>query len=856
MFSSIRCARAAVLIAALIGFPACLGGEREDATFAPESPTYVCYLENGSPASDAEVLFFPIDHDPEFDLPGEVFRFRADGLGRFRPKGLLRSGIYAVQSSIEIGGSRYGAFRDSVTYSAGTRDLPADTLRPQGKIAGRVRIPAGADPNSYSISVLGTDWFFNPDHDGVFESPGLPQGRYRFVIRKRGDGFYAPDSGSFRVRMGRTDTLPDTLAPRYSGPPVPSDLEAGYDIATGIVRLRWPDAHWGRSSLYTVFRRRLRPTPEDSLVRIGSAADTEFRDTVLHIDAGSWFARELPDRDSVDYGYRYQIAIADSTGRIGPFSAPTEVEAPSPYFIRNDFKFSVANISWPNAGDVASPNDSILVKADFSNPTRTLSRAQWFQGDTNGKPILDSLFPQPKREGHLEIRAMAPSQGSGRIAWVVRAWDGTGWNLPGIAAMAVESDKPSVSAGPDTVVALGTRVMLHGSGRDSIGEIVKREWDIAGSGFRDVSSPDTAFDAPAQPGKIVCVFRVTDDDGNQAVDTMEVDVLDPIDIMPPISFRNVAPNLLPFRVEGGIIGHRSLAFAGKLWLLGGLSRVNGWDNLATVFSSSDGLTWQENDLATSFPIRIGHGAVVFKDRMWVLGGRLRTALDSSLPKDQRTFRWHACGEVWSSSDGKVWRRETATAFPELDGFATVVFKDRIWILGGMDANHQPGNGVWSTADGVTWTEASAAAPFGGLAGMAAVAYQGSILAMGGSIAGGNGVSTAIWKSEDGVTWTRWMENAPFKCTTGMEAVAYQDRLWIIGGSRQQYGYAESPRGEMDSLINKKVWRSPDGQRWHADDAPGALLRGGFSATIFGDKLWMLFGYGSGGGFAADGVTAE
>ena len=83
-------------------------------------------------------------------------------------------------------------------------------------------------------------------------------------------------------------------------------------------------------------------------------------------------------------------------------------------------------------------------------------------------------------------------------------------------------------------------------------------------------------------------------------------------------------------------------FNGKLWVLGGAGGASATYALGDVWSSADGINWT---LATSSPgwsARSGHATVVFANRMWVLGGN-----DGA-----------ANAEVWSSADGVNWNGAT------------------------------------------------------------------------------------------------------------------------------------------------------------------------------------------------------
>src|SRR3954452_17218012 len=66
--------------------------------------------------------------------------------------------------------------------------------------------------------------------------------------------------------------------------------------------------------------------------------------------------------------------------------------------------------------------------------------------------------------------------------------------------------------------------------------------------------------------------------------------------------------------------------------------------------------------------RDSSGEVVFKDRLWILGGWFDSF--SAPPRD-----------VWNSPDGKTWKLVTNEApWKHSDLPMTLVFKDRMWLM--------------------------------------------------------------------------------------------------------------------------------------------------------------------------------
>ena len=72
--------------------------------------------------------------------------------------------------------------------------------------------------------------------------------------------------------------------------------------------------------------------------------------------------------------------------------------------------------------------------------------------------------------------------------------------------------------------------------------------------------------------------------------------------------------------------------------------------------------------------RIAAGAVVFKDKMWILGGT-----EDYYFGDEKSLK----NDVWSSADGKEWKQETANAGWSPRAYhQAVVLDDKIYVFGG------------------------------------------------------------------------------------------------------------------------------------------------------------------------------
>ncbi len=108
-----------------------------------------------------------------------------------------------------------------------------------------------------------------------------------------------------------------------------------------------------------------------------------------------------------------------------------------------------------------------------------------------------------------------------------------------------------------------------------------------------------------------------------------------------------------------------------------------------VWYSEDGVQWTQATASAAWTKRYKHTSVVFKNKMWVIGGNY-------------------LNDVWYSSDGISWTEATASApWVGRSRHTSVVHDNKIWVIGGSDNNIFPLGDVWYSEDGVQWTQATA-----------------------------------------------------------------------------------------------------------------------------------------------------
>ncbi len=99
--------------------------------------------------------------------------------------------------------------------------------------------------------------------------------------------------------------------------------------------------------------------------------------------------------------------------------------------------------------------------------------------------------------------------------------------------------------------------------------------------------------------------------------------------------------------------------------------------------------------------------------------------------------------------------------------------------------------------------------------------------------GDRGISHArlndVWSSTDGISWTEVSSEANFSPRQSHQCAVFDNRLWLIGGN--------------DSSRINDVWSSIDGKNWVEEVSRADFSeRNKHQVVTFNDKLWMIGGY--------------
>ena len=278
-----------------------------------------------------------------------------------------------------------------------------------------------------------------------------------------------------------------------------------------------------------------------------------------------------------------------------------------------------------------------------------------------------------------------------------------------------------------------------------------------------------------------------------------------------------------YSFEPGRIGHTAIVFAGKMWIIGG--------NSGDVWYTSDGDNWTEALHKAPWGNRMHHTSVVFDNKMWVIGGQ------------DRDKNWHSLNDVWCSSDGTNWKQVTHSAkWAPRHYHTSVVFDNKMWVIGGSYSPTDDGcyDDVWYSTDGSKWIRAGKNTPWLYRSQHTTIVFDSKMWVIGGRIRDESfrnvnyhpyspDGETDVWYSGDGVNWKQ-ANFAPWNQRLGHTAVVYDNKIWVMGGYNWTY--------------QNDVWYSKDGMDWmKATDEADWNSRSHLTCVVFNDKMWVYGGCG-------------
>lgn len=284
-------------------------------------------------------------------------------------------------------------------------------------------------------------------------------------------------------------------------------------------------------------------------------------------------------------------------------------------------------------------------------------------------------------------------------------------------------------------------------------------------------------------------------------------------------------------------GAGALTYNNKMWLLGGWNPSDPitFPNICNseVWSSSNGVDWNNDTAQAPWEGRHTAGYVVFQDKMWVVGGD--------------PIQGHYQPDIWNSEDGVNWTLvNDSTDWGIRVLHHTLVFDNKIWVMGGQTlpqfapASEHFYNDVWNSDDGIIWnkvTDSAAWLPRGMIGGN--VVLNGKMWLLGGGtydtpLQPNRNFYNEIWSSSDGVDWEYLNSNTSYSDTPWNprqyhDVIKYNERMWVLEGFDNNY------------LNTNEVWYSDDGVNWYEIENTPWDVRHAAAVYVHDSSLWMIGG---------------
>ncbi|MFH0755053.1 MAG: M15 family metallopeptidase [bacterium] len=248
-----------------------------------------------------------------------------------------------------------------------------------------------------------------------------------------------------------------------------------------------------------------------------------------------------------------------------------------------------------------------------------------------------------------------------------------------------------------------------------------------------------------------------------------------------------------------------------------------------VFNFND-LKWISYSTTTMWEKRDSHSAFIFQDKMWILGG-----LDADMAIENGESNYEKAkyyNDIWWTEDGLKWIRGIEHAnFPPIRSASVFEKNGKLFMIGGYspDPKVHYKNGLWTSDDGINWKKENIILPWKEREGQKIIKFKNNYLMIGGVNYINKQRFNDIWTSSDGYNWSILATSTAWEPRWDMEISDFNSKLWLTGG--------------MTSIVKNfgDEWVSDDGINWTLvyQNAPFGKRQG--STSIVSDGYLILIG---------------
>jgi hypothetical protein len=251
----------------------------------------------------------------------------------------------------------------------------------------------------------------------------------------------------------------------------------------------------------------------------------------------------------------------------------------------------------------------------------------------------------------------------------------------------------------------------------------------------------------------------------------------------------------------GFMFHSGVKFNNRIVLIGGYDDGHA---LKWIVSSPDGRKITSFDKTpVGFPRRYAHASCVFDEKIFVSGG-----VDDSMVEHNDIFVTQDAEHfenVGNLNNSIYDHKMVAFGNPRV----------QLVVLGGLRGMNFR-NEIFQSSGGRNWEQVNVQGthwnPRGGFG---ALVYKNKLWIFGG-VGDGDTDYNDVWWTDDLIHWHRALEHAPWHARSNFGFCEWDERMWVIGGKIFNYR-------QQDYIYFRDTWFSRDGTTWErAFDFPSDL----------------------------------
>jgi len=235
----------------------------------------------------------------------------------------------------------------------------------------------------------------------------------------------------------------------------------------------------------------------------------------------------------------------------------------------------------------------------------------------------------------------------------------------------------------------------------------------------------------------------------------------------------------------------------------------------SFISSNDNLNFTLQSSSNNMGGFAGQSMTQFKGNLWLVGG-----------DNNHTAPWSSSSQVWASRNGTDWKLITKSPFAERRNHSLIVYKNKLWLIGGIKNNGEILSDIWNSSDGINWNQVNSLNPLQDIGQNSSVVFNERLF-----VFRGNGTENQeVWSSSNGSNWRLETDNA-FPVRSHYKTLLFNGSIYVIGGWL---------RG---GLHTNEIWASRNGRNWYKKSPASDIFapRIDHSVTVYKGKVWVIGG---------------